>query len=168
MVCGADLPDAMAAFDGRLKEALVVPGDGGDAPAGEGSGLKSARSSATGAAPNAAGGSTEGGKPMAAVLAHAFKRLQERVGLLARAQSEPAPELAAAAAAAATGGCGGGLAPVRVGLPGGFQAASEPSTPMLGGGPDALPDSIRTISTAARRMSSEFRVPSVQAGLRPW
>jgi hypothetical protein len=41
---------------------------------------------------------------------------------------------------------------------------------MLAGGMagEALPDNIRTISTAARRKSSEFRVPSVQAGLRPW
>jgi hypothetical protein len=173
MVCGHDLPDAMASFDERLKETLVSATEGGDilGSAGEQAASRaSARCSATDHAGAAPAGTGDGAKaPMAAVLSHAFKRLQEKVGLV-RTQSEPAPELAGAAGVAGwtrSPKAGDGLVGSRSGR---FQGLSEPSTPMFGSAPSeaTLPDNIRTISTATRRMSSEFRVPSVQAGLRPW
>lgn len=170
MICGSDLPDAMASFDDRLKETLVTSTEAGDTMGAAGEQLRQEHRTSSAGYPAAAGGGMAGDStsgsglaepkaPMHVVLAHAFKRLQEKVGLL-RTQSEPPPELLAAAGVKSPkGGAGEGnrLA---------FQGMSEPSSPMIG--TETLPDSILTISTAARRMSSEFRVPSIQAGLRPW
>lgn len=148
VICGSDLAEAVASFDEQLKEALVLSAEAGDTMA-DGSEQPRLSDGASGH------GSTDG-KPLTAVLSHAFKRLQERVGLV-RTQSEPAPELCGAVKSPKGGDASGKLP---------FAGMSEPSSPMIGA--ELLPDSMRTISTAARRQSSEFRVPSIQAGLRPW
>lgn len=154
VICGSDLSDAMASFDERLKETLVLSAEAGDTMAENGEQLRqSGRPSANGST-----NSSTDGKPLTSVLSHAFKRLQARVGLV-RTQSEPPPELLAAA--------GLPKSPKGAGGRGQFAGMSEPSSPMIG--TETLPDSIRNISTVAcRRQSSEFRVPSIQGGLRPW
>lgn len=164
MICGNDLPDAMCSFDERLKETLVLSAEAGDTMVeGASSELRhSQRSSATGST-GAGGGGSADGKPLTAVLSHAFKRLQESMGLL-RTQSEPPPDLVLGGVG---GGCGAGpKSPKADGSKPQFAGMSEPSSPMIG--TDMLPESMRTISTAARRQSSEFRVPSIHGGLRPW
>lgn len=151
VICGTDLPDAMHCFDVCLKETLVTSAEAADVvPDGSEQLRQSERSSATGAVHS---NSTSDGKPLISVLSNAFKRLQESMGLL-RTQSEPPPDMAMASCPGADSGKAQ------------FTGMSEPSSPMVG--TDMLPENIRTISTAARRQSSEFRVPSIQAGLRPW
>jgi hypothetical protein len=158
VICGSDLGDAMTSFDDRLKEALVLSAEAGDtlgAEAGSDDGQAAGHASARGS------NNGSDGAPIGSVLTHAFKRLQQRVGLL-RTHSEPENML--------TGGSvsvkspkpseGGGA------LGGRFAGCSEPSSPMIAA--ELLPDSIRNISTVARRQSSEFRVPSIQGGMRPW
>lgn len=153
LICGSDLADAMGCFDDRLKETLVLSAEAGDTVA-EDTGTPPQRLSANGSTVISADGS----KPLTAVLGGAFKRLQEKVGPL-RTHSEPGPELLAAAAAAGVKSPTGSKPQ--------FVGTSEPSSPMIGS--EALPDSIRNISTIARRQSSEYsRVPTVQAGMRPW
>jgi hypothetical protein len=143
----------MGCFNDRLKETLVLSTEAGDTVA-EGTGTHSQRLSANGSTVS----STDGSKPLTSVLGGALKRLQEKVGLL-RTQSEPAPEVVAAAAAAGIKSPTGSK-PQFVGM-------SEPSSPMIGA--ETLPDSIRNVSTVARRQSSEYsRVPTVQGGMRPW
>jgi hypothetical protein len=153
LICGSDLAEAMGCFDDRLKETLVLSAEAGDTVA-EGTGTTSQRLSANGSTV----GSADGSKPLTSVLGGALKKLQEKVGLL-RTHSEPAPEFLAAAGAAGVKSPTGSK-PQFVGM-------SEPSSPMIDS--EALPDSIRNISTVARRQSSEYsRVPTVQGGMRPW
>lgn len=73
-------------------------------------------------------------------------------------QSEPPPEELAAAA--------GLVRSPKEGSKAQFGGMSEPSSPMIGS--EVLPDSIRNISVVGRRQSSECRVPSIHAGMRPW
>jgi hypothetical protein len=152
VICGNDLPGATASFDDGIKETLVLSAEAGDTVAEDGEQQHRSARSSTGGYGSGSGSADD--KPLSNVLTHAFKRLQEHMGLL-RTQSEPPPEVPGAPKSP---GADGGK-PQCVGL-------SEPASPMLGA--EALPDNIHTISTAARRQSSEFRVPSIQAGLRPW
>lgn len=73
-------------------------------------------------------------------------------------QSEPPPEELAAAA--------GLVRSPKEGSKAQFGGMSEPSSPMIGS--EVLPDTIRNISVVGRRQSSEYRVPSIHAGMRPW
>lgn len=145
LICSSDLDDAVSSFDDRLKEALVLSAEAGDTVAEDDEQItQSARGSNT--------GSVEG---KASVLGSAFRRLQQRVGLL-RTQSEPQDVLTAAPVVKSP----------KEGSKAQFAGVSEPSSPMIG--MEQLPDSIRNISVVGRRQSSEFRVPSIQGGLRPW
>jgi hypothetical protein len=147
-ICGSDLDDALASFEDRLKEALVLSAEAGDTMAEGGEQpAQSERASQRGSN----NGSMDG-KPAGSALTIAFKRLQQRVGLV-RTQSEPQDVLTAGVTK-------------KEGSRAQFGGISEPSSPGIPS--EMLPDSIRNISTVARRQSSEFRVPSIHAGMRPW
>jgi hypothetical protein len=78
VICASDLLDAMASFDDRLKETLVLSAEAGDTLSeGDESMQHSQRSSAHGGIT-----SSSDSKPATGGLAGAFKRLQARVGLL--------------------------------------------------------------------------------------
>lgn len=156
VICGSDLGDALTSFDDRLKEALVLSAEAGDTLGAEG-GSNDGQLQAAGHTSARGSNSESDGAPIASVLTHAFKRLQQRVGLL-RTHSEPENVLTAGSVSVKS--------PKEGASSGKFAGCSEPSSPTITS--ELLPDSIRNISTVARRQSSEFRVPSIQGGMRPW
>jgi hypothetical protein len=146
LIFGSDLGDAVACFNEQLKETLVISTEAGDKVLGsEEQGGDAAEAEA-------------GAQTIHSFLSSAVKRLQAKVGL-GRTQSLPDEAACHAAADAATGK--GPLEKVAA-----HAAMSEPSSPMIG---TDLPDSIRCLSQAPHRNSSEaYRVPSFQTGFKPW
>ncbi|WIA30769.1 hypothetical protein OEZ86_000829 [Tetradesmus obliquus] len=146
LIFGSDLGDAIACFNEQLKEALIVSTEAADKVAGsEEQGGEAAAAEA-------------GARAIHGFLSNAVKRLQEKVGL-GRTHSLPDEAACHAAADAAAGK--GPLEKLAA-----HPAMSEPSSPMIG---RDLPDSIRCLSSAPHRNSSEaYRVPSFQTGFKPW
>jgi hypothetical protein len=137
----------MACFNEQLKEALVISTEAGDTVPGCEEQVASDPAAAE-----------AGAKTIHGFLSSAVKRLQAKVGL-GRTQSLP-DEAACNQAADAAAGKG----PVE--KLAAHAAMSEPSSPMIG---TDLPDSIRCLSQAPYRNSSEaYRVPSFQTGFKPW
>jgi NAD(P)-dependent dehydrogenase (short-subunit alcohol dehydrogenase family) len=147
LIFGSDLGDAIACFNEQLKETLVISTEADDkVPGSEEQGSDAAAAEA-------------GAKTIHGFLSRAVKNLQAKVGL-GRAQSLP-DEAACHAAADAAAAAKGPLDKVAA-----HAAMSEPSSPMIG---TDLPDSIRCLSQAPHRNSSEaYRVPSFQTGFKPW
>lgn len=83
--------------------------------------------------------------------------LQEGAVRLLRTQSAPADDVEAEA---------GGSRSLKKLASKQFAAISEPSSPMIAAG--ELPESLRNVSVAAHRTSSEARCPSFQTGFKPW